>query len=254
MCLILIAIDMHPTYPLIIAANRDEYYARPTRSLRWWPEDSQLLGGKDLESGGSWFGLNRSGYLAAVTNYREAGADQPQRLSRGILVRDYLQDSRRDWVDWQDKNSQSFNGFNLIYGYWNQLKWFSNRGQKLQALETGIHGLCNSLLNTTWPKVERGKALLGQAIAQNRVDPEDLLNLLHDDLHAPDNQLPDTGIGREWEHRLSSIFIRSASYGTRASTVLLIDQQQDVQIKERNWLPDGKFHDVCERFSFLPKT
>jgi uncharacterized protein with NRDE domain len=242
MCLILAAIDQHPDYPLIIAANRDEFYARPSRPLSWWPEDAQLLGGRDLESGGSWFGLTRAGHLAAVTNYREAGTKLPQRPSRGILVRDYLQQTT-GWGDWLKSRAQEFNGFNLLYGKWNQLNWFSNRGGATTRLETGIYGLCNSLLDTPWPKVERGKRLLQQRLGQQNFTPEDLLQILQDDLPAAHDKLPDTGIGQEWEHLLSPIFICSETYGTRASTILLIDRQQQANILERNWRPNGSFKD-----------
>jgi len=243
MCLILLAVDMHPDYPLILAANRDEFYARPSRPLDWWPEDSRLLAGKDLESGGSWFGITRAGHLAAVTNYREAGSNLPQRPSRGILVRNYLQQTAAGWENWLAFNAHTFNGFNLLYGTWNCLNWFSNRNGRPARLDTGIHGLCNSLLDTPWPKLERGKQLLRQNLTQQNFTPGDLLQTLRDNQPAADNRLPDTGIGQEWERRLSPIFIRSETYGTRASTVLLVNKQQQVRIVERNWLPNGKYND-----------
>lgn len=243
MCLILLAIDKHPDYPLVLAANRDEFYARPSRPLNWWPEDSRILGGQDLESGGSWLGLTRAGHIAAVTNYREAGAKLPQRPSRGVLVRDYLQQTPNDWEPWLEANAQKFNGFNLLYGKWNQLRWFSNRNGLASPLHTGIYGLCNSLLDTPWPKVARSKWLLQQTLEQQSLSVEDLLQILQDDQQAPANKLPDTGISRHWEQLLSPIFIRSESYGTRVSTVLLINQKQQVQITERSWLPNGNHSD-----------
>lgn len=243
MCLVLIAVDKHPDYPLILAANRDEFYARPSRPLNWWPEDSRLLAGQDLESGGSWFGLTRAGHLAAVTNYREAGAKLPQRPSRGILVRDYLQQTPNDWEPWLEANAQKFNGFNLLYGKWDQLRWFSNRTGLASPLHAGIYGLCNSLLNTPWPKVTRGKWLLQQTLEQQSLSAEALLQILQDDQQAPPNKLPDTGIGRHWEQLLSPIFIRSESYGTRVSTVLWINQKQQARVTERSWLPNGNYRD-----------
>ncbi len=249
MCLILLALKKHPDYPLIIAANRDEYYTRASRSLNWWPEDPQLLGGQDLESGGSWFSLNRAGHLAAVTNYREAGDNLPQRPSRGILVRDYLQQKHSDWRYWLERNAQDFNGFNLIYGKWDQLNWFSNRGGQNSPLQSGIYGICNSLLDTPWPKVERGKQLMQQILNQQSFTPEDLLQALQDKQMAPDNELPDTGIGQHFEKILSPLFIRTETYGTRSSTVLLINQEQQVQIVERNWFPAGDHSDKQVKFN-----
>lgn len=243
MCLILFAINKHPDYPLILIANRDEFYTRPSKPLHWWPGSLQLLGGQDLENGGSWFGLTREGRFAAVTNYREAGTNLIQRPSRGVLVRDYLQNKHPDWESWLTLKAQTYNGFNLLYGGWNNLNWRSNRTEQTRQLKTGIYGLSNNLLDTPWPKVERGKKLLQRTIQRTDFDLNDLLKVLQDDQSPPDDKLPDTGISLEWERLLSSIFIRSETYGTRASTVLLIDRQLQVQITERSWEQNGNHLD-----------
>ncbi len=249
MCLILFAINKHPDYPLIIAANRDEFYARPSKTLDWWPENPQILAGQDLESGGSWFGLNRKGYFAAVTNYREAGTNRPECPSRGLLVRDYLLEKTPVERNWLKSYAKEFNGFNLLYGKWNQLNWLSNRSDQHLPLQSGLFGLCNSLLDTPWPKLVRGKMLLRQALKQQKMSSQDLLQILQDDQLAADDKLPDTGIGEGWEKILSPIFIRSEHYGTRSSTILLIDKKQHVEITERNWSPTADFEEKTFQFT-----
>jgi len=249
MCLILLAINQHPDFPMVLAANRDEFYARPSKPMGWWQEKSKILGGLDLESGGSWLGLTRAGDFAALTNYREAGAKQPQRPSRGILVRDFLQQKNADWKDWLSTNAQLFNGFNLVYGKWNQLNWFSNRSERQSRLHAGIYGLCNSLLDTPWPKVERGKRLMQQVLGQPNFSESDLMRIMQDTQQAADNELPDTGIGQEWERLLSPIFISSATYGTRASTVLFINRKENVRMVERNWQKNGGYSDKMIEFN-----
>ncbi len=252
MCLILFAINQHPEFPLILIANRDEYHARPSKPLHWWSTTPQLLGGQDLESCGSWLALNRQGKLAAITNFREAGANQLQRPSRGHLVRDYLLGAHNNWHPWLEQNAQSYNGFNLLYGRWDQLCWRSNRYPATRRLEPAIYGLSNHLLDTPWPKVERGKQLLQQSIHQQNLSLDNLLAILQNDQPVKQNQLPDTGIGLQWEQRLAPIFIRSEHYGTRASTVLLVDRQHHIQVKERSWNQNGSFSDRYQQFDIEP--
>ena len=250
MCLILLAINSHPRYPLIIAANRDEFYARPTQPLHWWQEAPQLLGGRDREHGGTWLGIARDGRLAAVTNYREGGSNQLGRPSRGHLPLDYLLDRRPDWPTWLSENGSRFNGFNLLFGRWDALYWLSNRGSSAEPvlLGAGIHGLSNHLLDTPWPKVRRGKERLEQLVRHPQFEPHQLLDLLRDETPATDSELPATGIGPIWERLLSPIFIRSESYGTRASTVLLVEDQHQVKVIERSWTAAGHSSDRQQQF------
>lgn len=251
MCLILLAINSHPQYPLVIAANRDEFYARPTKTMHWWQEAPRLLAGQDRQNGGTWFGLTRNGRLAAVTNYREGGASRPDRPSRGILPRDYLLESRTEWNGWLQQNAFRFNGFNLLFGNWNALHWYSNRSDQTAPtrLEDGIHGLSNSLLDTPWPKVQRGRRELTELVQRPDFNARQLLELLQDDTPGAPADLPDTGIGEVWEELLSPVFIRSDTYGTRASTALLIDRQQQARVIERSWSASGHFKDRQFQFS-----
>ena len=241
MCLILLALNRHPDYPLILAANRDEFYARPTLPLHWWQEAPGLLAGQDRLNDGTWFGLTLDGRLAAVTNYREGGSNLPDRPSRGLLTRDFLLEQHPDWELWLTANAENFNGFNLLFGTWNRLFWFSNRNPNGVpiALSNGIHGLSNHLLDTPWPKIKRGKERLAELIHRPDFEADALLELLQDDQPAAEEELPDTGISPEWEQLLSPIFIRSETYGTRASTVLLIDRNRQAQLIERSWTPRG---------------
>lgn len=235
MCLILLAVDKHPDYPLVVIANRDEFYARPTRALGWWPEFPQILAGQDLEGGGSWFGVTRTGHLAAVTNYREGGTESPRRPSRGLLVRDYLLHPDEDWNARIKREGQDHNGFNLIFGPWHNLSWASNRASETRKIGPGIHGLSNHLLGTPWPKVRMGMQALEQVLLAPHISPENLFTPLLDIRQAEPDQLPDTGISPEWEQRLSSIFIQNPTYGTRASTLLTVNRNGEATMLERSF-------------------
>ncbi len=251
MCLILLALNQHPDYPLVIAANRDEFYARSTQALHWWDETPELLAGRDLEGGGTWLGLTRDGRLAAVTNFREGGTRQPVRPSRGNLPLDYLLDRHPDWNRWLATHAVQFNGFNLLFGRWDALHWFSNRSDRDQPLPLteGIHGLCNHLLDTPWPKVKRGREGMAQILRQPNFRPHDLFELLQEDTPAPHEDLPETGIGQTWEEQLSPIFIRSETYGTRSSTLVLINRRHQVRIIERSWTTRGEHSDRSQQFA-----
>lgn len=254
MCLILLAIEQHPDYPLIIAANRDEYYARPTSTLAWWDAPPEILAGRDMEGGGSWFGLTRDGHLAAVTNYREGGTNLPRSRSRGLLVLDYLAQPDLQWARLLTRNGPNYNGFNLLYGCWNNLKWRSNRQSEGETLQPGTYGLCNHLLDTPWPKVTRGKQMLAVALTKAAPEIEEFFHILEDRQTAPLELLPDTGIGLEWEERLSSIFIHTEHYGTRASTLLLVDRSGEAQMIERSFDVSGQTGEQAFklRFNQLP--
>ncbi len=235
MCLILFAYKAHPEYPLIVAANRDEYYARPTAAADFWDDDSGILGGRDLEKGGTWLGITRRGRFAAVTNYREPHLHKENTNSRGLLVSDYLrgQESATTYVERISRKADHYSGFNLVVGDWQHLTYCSNRTREAPLLEPGIYGISNGLLDTPWPKVARGKETLQAAINQSTVKPEALLNLLVDDTQATDDALPETGVGLVMERLFSPIFITSPAYGTRSSTVVLVNQAQRVTFIER---------------------
>ncbi|MBX2958119.1 MAG: NRDE family protein [Cyclobacteriaceae bacterium] len=235
MCLIFISLNNHPAYKLIVAANRDEFYKRKTAPAHFWEDYPHLVGGRDLEANGTWLGMSKGGKISMVTNYRDLRNLKPVAPSRGQLVSDYLLngDKPDEYLQAIAKQGYKYNGFNLVVGYPDELYYYSNYKEGIERVPEGIHGLSNHLFNTPWPKVIRGKEKFANAIESTIVDPQELFDLLYDEQIAPDEQLPDTGIGLERERALSSMFIKSPDYGTRCSTVLLIDRDNNVQFTER---------------------
>jgi uncharacterized protein with NRDE domain len=235
MCLILFAWKVHRQYPLILIANRDEFYERPTAPADFWDDAPRLLAGRDLQEGGTWLGITRGGKLAALTNYRDPATLKRNAPSRGHLVSDYLRNRQapENYVRGLKKKAAQYNGFNLLLGSVSELLCFSNR-DGLHRVAPGIHGMSNHLLDTPWPKVEQGKQALGKLISgKKNPSPEELLSLLADRSRPPDEQLPATGVGLEWERVLSPLFIESPLYGTRSSTLLIIDGTSHVTFFER---------------------
>ncbi len=241
MCLIAFAYHCHPRYRLIVAANRDEFYRRPTAPAGFWPECPQLLAGRDLEQGGTWLGITRGGRFAALTNYRDPTAHKANARSRGGLVRDFLCDGQEPEVYLRQAFAagREYNGFNLLIGEGDKLWYWSNRGAAPAEVTPGIHGLSNHLLNTPWPKVAKAKDGMAACLTgPDEALPARLFALLADDASAPDAALPDTGVGLEWERTLSPIFIASPDYGTRSSTVILAGYDGQVWFCEKSW-PGG---------------
>jgi uncharacterized protein with NRDE domain len=251
MCLIAFAYNVHPSYRLILAANRDEFYERPSSSADFWNHDQEILAGRDLKNGGTWLGVNRNGKFAAVTNYRDPASLKSGALSRGKLVSDYLNGDRNadDYLKKISSHVDKYNGFNLLLGDDNDLFVFSSREEK-QKLKPGIYGLSNHLLNSPWPKVTRSKKILKEALNKKGDElEEELFGLLADRRVPPDGKLPSTGIGLEWERLLSTIFIESPIYGTRSSTILLIGKNRHVRFVEKIF--DGQKEPwITSRFSF----
>ncbi len=235
MCLIFLAVNHHPRYKLIIAGNRDEFHGRATAPADFWPDAPDLLAGRDLEAKGTWLGISRKGRISLLTNFRDPKNINPAAPSRGQLVSDFLIHPVRPkhYVEEVASRGEAFNGFNLIVGTPDELWYFSNYAKGIRQIVPGFHGLSNHLLNTPWPKVERGKALLQSALESEEVDPDRLFEILYDERPAPDDQLPDTGVGLDRERVLSSMFIKSPNYGSRSSTVVLIDRENRVRFSER---------------------
>jgi len=243
MCLIFIAIKQHPDYPLIIMGNRDEFYRRSTEKLSFWRDQPDILAGRDNEGSGTWLGITRSGRVAAVTNYRDPARNNDNAPSRGLLVLDYLagDTTPRDFCRENETRMSRCNGFNLILGDLSGLHYYSNRGRgPAVRMPDGLHGLSNHLLNTPWPKVEKGKqALSGLLAGSGALDAEAMFALLQDPEKAPDKALPDTGVGLDWERRLSSMFIASEVYGTRSTSIIMVDKNNRVLFSERTYAPDA---------------
>ncbi|MCP5108554.1 MAG: NRDE family protein [bacterium] len=242
MCLILIAYQVHPGYKLVLAANRDEYYNRPAVPAGWWEDAPFLLAGKDLEAGGTWLGITKKGKIAALTNFRGLGSEKQGAPSRGALVSDYLLSEvpSGKYLEILKAKGSQYSGFNLIFGYSGGLYFYDGRGEAVR-LTPGIHGLSNDSLDTPWPKVEKGKRLLGQHISkQVEIDPEAVFSILADTGIAPDHDLPDTGIGITYERLLSPLFIEAPGYGTRSSTFLSVDKQDRVTFIERSFVPPAE--------------
>jgi len=252
MCLILIALRSHPSYKLIIAGNRDEYHDRPTARACFWKDAPELLAGKDLRAGGTWFGITKQGRIAALTDYRGPALDKNHAPSRGEIVRNFLLSrlSPVDYLNGLTRKADEYNGFNLIVGEKDDLLWYSNVGNKLKNLTPEIYGLSNHLLDTPWPKVISGKKALSRLISKKEsLSPENLFAILSDTSVADDKDLPDTGIDIEWERALSSTFISGPTYGTRSSTVLLITPGDHVTFVERSY-GSNAHHSSIIRYEF----
>lgn len=246
MCLILFAYRQRDDYPLILIANRDEYYARPTRSAHWWPQ-APVLAGRDLEAGGTWLGISRGGRLAAVTNVREPGGMKAGKISRGELTRDFLGGSTdaTAYLEAVASRANDYAGFNLLLGDVDELLFYSNRGGEIRRIEPGVHGISNGSFDEPWPKLSSGKAELA-SLLRGRVDPQNLMEILTDHRIAEDHQLPSTGVPLDVERMLSSRFIRSPEYGTRACTVLLIGADGRVAFREQNFGVQGASAELVE--------
>lgn len=238
MCLIVFAWQILPDLPLIAAANRDEFFERPTAPACWWEDHPDVYAGRDLQNRGTWMGITRSGRFAAVTNVRSGAPKYPDALSRGLLVANYLASSAapEEYIAEIASSANRYNGFNLLVGNANQMIWYTNADtddeRNGRALPPGIYGLCNGTLDSPWPKVVRTKAQFASLLCQGA--PEDAyFEMLTDTTKASDCRLPRTGVPLEWERALSSVYIDTPEYGTRASTIVHLHAQHGAVLKER---------------------
>lgn len=252
MCLIVFAYDCHPHYHLILGANRDEYRDRPTDPARFWSDAPHLLAGRDRVFGGTWLGVTTGGKLAAITNYRDPRRQVAHLPSRGGLVAGFLQDTAMTPEEFRgtlNRDGGGYNGFNLLYGVGTELHYFTNRGGSSGPVTPGIHALSNHLLDTRWPKAATARSRLEAVVQQTNVDPEQIFALLSDPAPFAAGMLPDTGVGPERERILSPIFIDDERYGTRSTTVLLIDRTDRVTFIERTF-DRSQSTPATERYSF----
>jgi uncharacterized protein with NRDE domain len=265
MCLLVFAWNSHPDYPLILVANRDEFYLRRTRPASWWGQAVSLLAGHDEEAGGTWLGITRRGRFAALTNVRSPSERNPHAPSRGALVLAALQaptESGR-WLTTHAPRMAAYNGFNLLVGDIlpaddatapSRLYYYSNRlEQPQQVLAPGIYGVSNAYLDTPWPKVTRAVGAFACAIAA-RVTIGDLLALMESREVARDGALPSTGVPLDWERALSAIQIRANGYGTRATTVLTVRSDGLANFFERSFDPSNPEQSSDRHFEFMVDT
>jgi uncharacterized protein with NRDE domain len=253
MCLVLLASHTHSAYRLVVAANRDERFDRPASPAAWWADAPHVLAGRDLQGRGTWMGVARDGRWAAVTNVREPSVPQRRDApSRGWLVSDFLRfgEPPEAFLARLAPRADEWNGFNLLVGDAAGAWWLSNRAPGPRPVAPGVHGLSNALLDTPWPKVERGREDLARILAGPEAELESgLFRTLALRDPAPDARLPDTGVGLEWERLLSSLFISIPGYGTRASTLLLVRHDGRVRFIERTIVPDdGEWTEARHEF------
>jgi len=235
MCLIVFAWKLIPQCPLVLAANRDEFFSRPAQSAGWWSDQPNVFAGRDLEGGGTWLGVNRQGRFAALTNIRNGYEPSREKKSRGELVSNFLsQDvSAHEYVEHVRATGAHYNGFNLIVGDDSAMYWVSNSGEgESQAIAPGIYGLSNGALDTPWPKVVRAKAQFASLLCQGAPD-DAYFEMLSDTTRAADSRLPDTGVSLELERMLSPICIESEHYGTRASSIVRLHAGGKAELNER---------------------
>lgn len=243
MCLILFAYKTNPRWPMIVASNRDESYARPTLNAEFWSDSPEIFAGRDLEKGGTWLGLTKRGRFAAVTNHRDGFAKLDYPKSRGLLVEHFLrgQTPSLDYLQQVDSEKDLYAGFGCLLGDLSNLYFYSNRANGIQSVAPGVHGLSNAFLNTPWPKVEKGKHELSQLLtAQSPLSADALFEILADRESFAHDQLPHTGIDSIREKALSSKFIAvDDQYGTKSSTVIMVHESGDVHFLERSFGPSG---------------
>lgn len=236
MCLLLISYLNHPDYKLIIAANRDEFFKRPATPAHFWEKYPNLLAGKDIEAGGTWLGITTEGKFSAITNYRDIKNLKQNAPTRGKLVTDYLlnYNSTSIFENELKENADLYNGYNLIFGNLNGLNYFSNQTGILYELKSGIYGLSNHLLDTPWYKVEKSKTLFSKILTKKILSTDDFFEILSDKTISPDDLLPDTGLEKHVERTISAIFVSTPEYGTRSSTVILVNNQNQVSFAEKS--------------------
>ncbi len=253
MCLIAWNWQPNSPTPLLLLSNRDEFYARPAMPLHWWSDDNghdrSILAGKDLQGGGTWLGLSRSGRLAALTNYRSPEDLRSDTPSRGELVAGFLRSGldAPTYLQQLAGHAADYNPFNLLVYDGHTLMGLESRGAKLVHLQPGIGAVSNADFHTPWPKLTRLSQRLQDQVTRQSIEPTALLPLLQDPCLAPDVDLPQTGVPLEWERRLSAAFVKSADYGTRACSVLAIHTTH-AAFTEHSFGPQGQLQRTALQF------
>ena len=240
MCLIALSLQQDERYPIILAANRDEFHARPTKSAHWWPDKPGILGGRDLQAGGTWLALRKSGRFATVTNFRDAEPPSPGLLSRGHLVTGFLE-SKVGPSDYLNTiRGSAYAGFNLIVGTTSEVAYLSNREEGARTLGPGTYGLSNALLDGPWHKVEHTREQLSSLVTRSDVNETSLMRLMNDRGKAPVSQVERGRHDFATAHAITAPFIVMPDYGTRCTTIVLIDKAGDWHFTERRFDPAGQ--------------
>jgi uncharacterized protein with NRDE domain len=239
-CLVVLGWQQHPDFPLIVAANRDEFHGRPTARAHWWSDAPDIVGGRDLQAGGTWLALHRNGRFATVTNFRDAELPSRQYRSRGHLVTEFLTSTATPADYLSDIDAAQYAGFNLVVSDGTTLAWLSNHADGVQTLPAGIYGLSNALLDAPWHKVERSKATLGALIRDDKVNETELFRLLGDRQKAPADAIESDQLPFAMAHAISAVFIVLPDYGTRSSSVALLDAAGTWRLHERCFDAAGK--------------
>lgn len=240
MCLVVIAWQQHAEYPVIFAGNRDEFHVRPTQDAHWWPDQPDILAGRDQQAGGTWFGLHRNGRFATITNFRDAVPPSPRHRSRGHLVTEFLSGNTGAVEYLESIDGDLYAGFNLLVSDDETLAYFSNRCDGVQVLPPGIYGLSNALLDSPWHKVVRSKHVLQQLVTDNNVNETTVMRLLDDRTKAPVDEIETEHLPFSTAHAISAPFIVLPDYGTRSSSVALRNARQEWLISERRFDPAGR--------------
>lgn len=242
MCVVAFAWNLHPRWRLVLAGNRDEFHARPTTAVALWPGNG-VIAGRDLQSGGTWLGLDRRGWVAVVTNVREGLAEPHAGPSRGALPLALL-DGTTDAAGTARgllADVDAYAPFNLMLADDAACWHLGNRPRQAEPLPAGVHGISNGRLDAAWPKTRHLASALQAWLDDGRGSLQPLWQALADERSAADADLPETGVGIELERRLSPVFIRGTDYGTRASTLVMVDREGRGFIHERRFGPAGVF-------------
>ena len=242
MCLVALAFEVHPRWRIVLAGNRDEFHPRPTANLARW-DDAPILAGRDLESGGTWVGLDTRGRVAVVTNVRDGLAQPHQGPSRGALPIAFLgtDTAAEATTGALLDHAGEYAPFNLLLADTGGCWHLGNHPLRRESLAPGVHGMSNGPLDAPWPKTRHLCTELQEWLDAGSEDLQPLWAALANERIAADEALPNTGVGIELERRLSAAFIRGMTYGTRASTIVLVDQNGHGWIHERRFGPEGVF-------------
>ncbi len=235
MCLVIIAWQQHADYPLILAGNRDEFHGRPTRDARTWADHPNIIGGRDLQAGGTWLAVHRNGRIATVTNFRDAQLEPAGFRSRGHLVTEFLLGTSGPLEYLKSIDGDSYAGFNLLVGDRHSLAYLSNRGGKAKELGAGVYGLSNALLDSKWDKVLRSKQSMLDLLAKDKINETELFRLLNDREKAPVENIKSTRLPFATAHAISAPFIVMPDYGTRSSSIAILDTRGSWRFSERRF-------------------